>query len=401
VPGRIAAYVDTVTKSSPYQPATIRILSLKRTGLQTPAWLHERAQVVLQPITPPGETNPDPIALNCDQEEGTLLCKMPGGLDYSRYKIWVDQAPYISRPGLWADTDISQLPDHLWHQQPYAAGRWQDIHEICTPDTHDCLKQTWTDWVASLELKNLAKEHPAYCIKEFEELPKVLSQQLAGVRRESQKSEIDLSFLNTGNKLLQQTPQQPYSIVKDSEKTCKSPIIKIEPTTSGILVRIPFAALSAIPEDLHLVRLGECDDSKEFCRVTLPDLRSSLLPGPVEIADLKQGTYRLTGDHLRAVDRVLLDGPAKTPAYAARVGFNNVDFTIPNNASKLTPGTYNVFLVIGTTTVPAERKTADGKSEQVSVTIEPRKEPGAKVKPPPDKTQDSKAVAAPVDTKKK
>jgi hypothetical protein len=427
--GRIAVYVDSVSPGQPNQPTTVRIVSERRAGLSNPPWLHERAQVVLQPLTGPDAPTPDPFALDCDQEEGTLLCKMPRNLADAKdqilnYKVWLDQPPYQHRPGLWADSNIpkpAESPE--WKAQIYPWGGWHDISETCPAI---CPKdETWTNWTASVFLHIPAQpdqpyaapgmpradierhdasdgrrrwEHgggeqplrvappkpPHYCIEELQDLPELFTEAMNALSQDH--SVVATDYLKAGKNLAASKPQPKYAAItedKSSKAVCESHLIKVTTTPSGITLQIPFLLLSVIPDNLHLKAIPEdnCDESKDFCRITLPDLHTQLLPGTVELVPLQPNTYRLTGDiltgdRLRAVDHIILEDPdSNRTAYPARAGYNNVDFTVP---SKLAAGSYNVFLAIGTTTVPAQRLTNE-KLEQVHINIGP----GTAASPPP------------------
>ena len=434
--GRIAVFVDSVTPGQPNQPKTIRIVSERRAGLSNPPWLHERAQVVLQPLTGPDSPTPDPLALDCDQEEGTLLCKMPKNLAGAKdqilnYKIWLDQPPYQHRPGLWADSNIPKPAESdAWKAQIYPWGGWHDISETCTSSCSST--ETWSDWTASVFLhiptqpkqptpiqpgqpsvapgvpKADLERHDAsdsmrgwehgggepplpvappkshYCIEEFQNLPEIFTKAIDALRQD--RSDWAKEYRKAGETLAASKHQDEYAAItedKNSTAKCKSDLIKVTTTPSGITLQIPFLLLSVIADNLHLKAIPQdnCDESKDFCRITLPDLHTQLLPGTVELVPLQPNTYRLTGDiltgdRLRAVDHIILEDPdSNRTAYPARAGYNNVDFTVP---SKLAAGSYNVFLAIGTTTVPAQRLTNE-KLEQVHINIGP----GTAASPPP------------------
>ena len=97
----------------------------------------------------------------------------------------------------------------------------------------------------------------------------------------------------------------------------------------------------------------------------MPNLRSGLIPGPLSLTCVSGGYCQLVGDHLRSVDKIRLDGADGAHLFTANVGYNNVDFRLNNGSKNLSPGQYNLFLIIGGIPVPAMQESDKKQLEQV------------------------------------
>jgi hypothetical protein len=131
----------------------------------------------------------------------------------------------------------------------------------------------------------------------------------------------------------------------------------------SITLTIPFTAFAAIPETLHLQK-ADCHSSTGCEPIPLPNLRSGLLPGPLSLTCVSGGYCQLVGDHLRSVDKIRLDGADGAHLFIANVGYNNVDFRL-KGSKNLSPGQYNLFLIIGGIPVPAMQENEKKQLEQV------------------------------------
>jgi hypothetical protein len=423
-PGRIHAYVDQLNSTKDL-PQRIRIISeTKREGRSSPVWLHEQAQVILVAKTnaEPNKGHSDHWALECDEDEGTLSCKIPATViaesycqisSLDRFKVWVDEPPYLERPGLWSDTDLVRDGD-AWKEEPYAKGEWTDVRELpcklCPPPSGAAATKAgkagkhrsatiWDRWTATIQLRNLTLSNPHtspptagkdYCIEELEEINSTLAefqQKLSNaIRLFSGKNRLDesdsatLGLLNKWSEKIQEArqPSEPLLAVQDFAQNkghacSKSPLrLTVDKNSHSLTLEIPFSVLPALPEHLHL--LGGTCPGPACDRITLPNLVSRLLPGAVRLTSNDNGHYHIEGEHLKAVDEIRLESPGQTiPISDIAIGFNSVDFFL--DPKKLTDkATYSVFAVISGLTVPLYQENAKKQLEQVSFTYEEPKD---------------------------
>jgi hypothetical protein len=130
-----------------------------------------------------------------------------------------------------------------------------------------------------------------------------------------------------------------------------------------------------------------------------------LLPGPVKFTDSGNGSYRLEGERLRAVDKVRLEREGDVILVDPRVGYNDVNFSLPaperkaiSDAEKQAADAakkagenpkpvgkkYSVFVMIKGVTLPVYQ--LNGKQlEQVTFTYPKSKEDDT-VKSKPDQS---------------
>lgn len=445
--GQIRAYIDEVDSNS--LPKSIRLVTeTPGTGRNRMVWLHEGAQIILEGKdgTPADPKDPAAWALKCDQESGSLSCRVPEAVrnyikNYGQLKVWIDQPPYFGRPGLWADSDLTESnpvnpqtasatppvgesasdvpspavpvikPVYAWTPQPYVVGDWSDVREVAGR----CLTK-WCRWEARIKLKNTNQIR--------EEDPKAAN--AAGVDPESKASRGGLreakansvlcipelteasvkSHLEnwlkvvapTLNYSLGQFSVDPLSrtamveegrvIVRELKEQIKdNDFVQVKVKTNGevttLSLSMPFSTLPALTELLHV---GRCDDNGEPIEtkqtVSLPDLYSKVLPGKVLITSLGTGgtAYHIQGDHLRSVGRIRLEGQGKAIVPKISIGFNSVDIFFK---TPLKAGTYNVFAIIGGMTVPLQTEDADKKVQSATIVVP---DPKDAEKPQPQNT---------------
>lgn len=351
--GRIRAYVDQLSQSGDY-PTKIRLVSeTRRDNRARPVWLHEQAQVVLETE---GKITPH-WALQCYSDEGTLSCDMPASEAYvnlakdarTLFKVWVDQPPYNERPGLWADSDVKRVSGQ-WTQDAYASSDWSDVHEICS--TRDCTRTLWDAWVAKIKVRNLSGKN--FCVVGLPDADS-LGQRERNLRSENNVPKAQATEeLKTIRSLLSSSVQS-VGIVNDAVRNvdnCPHTPVAVRRSGDYLSLEIPFELLPYLTDSLTLDR-RDCQVDSDACRnITLPEIRSHLLPGFLVLTDLKNRDYRLEGDHLKAVRKVRLQRPGEIPHdYPVTVGINNIDFSI---SPSLPAGTYDVFLLLNELPIPAE-----------------------------------------------
>src|SRR6266704_1759268 len=82
---------------------------------------------------------------------------------------------------------------------------------------------------------------------------------------------------------------------------CPKIAVTVKKTGDYLSFIIPFDRFPYVLDRITLER-HDCDRAGPDCDdLLLPDLRSRLAPAPVILKDLKQGDYRLEGEHLQAV----------------------------------------------------------------------------------------------------
>src|SRR5262249_3191274 len=104
--------------------------------------------------------------LRCAQERGTLLCNIPDAasdLKLSVMKIWLDQPPYLGRPGMRSDADVA-FKFGVETPSPFVVGDWRDIESETQCKDNQC---KWNSWKARIEVKLL--EPDTFCVREFKE----------------------------------------------------------------------------------------------------------------------------------------------------------------------------------------------------------------------------------------
>lgn len=406
-PGRIKAYVDQLSPGSDY-PTKIHLVSEKLQDQTKPVWLHELAQVVLET-----EGNNGPHwALQCYSDEGTLSCDMPASDAYINlaknaneiFKVWIDQPPYYDRPGLWADTDIKRVSGS-WTQDAYALANWSDVHEICSAG--NCGPGLWDAWVAKIRVKNLTGKR--YCVvglpdsNTLRQREQNLKSENYALRAQSTKE------LETIRNLQSSSTQSP-GIVNGAVgmvDNCPHAPVKVAPAGEYLSLEIPFDVFPYLTDSVTLER-RDCQPSSEACKsITLPEIRSHLLPGPVVVSNLNRD-YRLQGNHLKAVQKVRLVRAGELPHdFPDTVGINNVDFSV---SPSVPAGSYDVFLLLNEIPVPAVYEDNDKKLQHLVLSVSPPKpvgkRPTGKKKIPnasPPGTNDkadSKSKSKPADTHK-
>lgn len=368
--------------------------------------------------------------LKCDEVEGSLSCIVPYTRISDKYqsfptkfKVWVDEPPYYGRPGLWSDSDLEGTGSpKQWHEQAYAATDWSDIREVACPD---CAGKP-DHWQASIRLENADKLTPSQapsapassqkagettseqrsnaqnahgqgrnaqnahgraiakdddCEKPLEpeaglclqEAPDI-HRQLCGLSRKFKTAKdvpVHWQGLVPDEVSKQQATNQNTDAINDLKKPEKQQIKATFSEGNRLLtLEVPFAALPAMTVPLHVRNhcypgTGAADNAE----LSLPALAGKLEPGPVKLTDLKNGTYRLEGERLRAVDKVRLEGNGKVIITDAITGFNNVDFSPLFNNKPLDPGNYSVFVQIKTMTVPIQQEADDHKLHQLLITV--------------------------------
>lgn len=360
--GRIKVYVDSMDSNKEY-PTQLRINSETHyQGRSSPIWLHDQAQVVL---VPEGTEDDSKFwALKCYGDHGTLSCRIPapdirGVYKHNfptRFKVWVDEPPYSGRPGLWADDDLIQTGTSdgpKWDAQPYPAGEWGNVREVLSADG------TPDHWEARIRLRNLS---PAgKFVPELQDSRKKLGDLVKG-----RPARIDTGKLSLASIPAAQAQSDAWK--SDALKLSQKPEpIGIEFGPDSLTLTIPFPALPLLAQTLHVDNTPAKGPAVEL--FTLPELLPKLLPGPVKITNLKDGGYRLEGEHLRAVQQVRLEKiGGKAVLYNVTPGLNNVDFFLTADELKEN-ASYNVFVVIGTMTVPVMQEGDDKKLHQVRVPI--------------------------------
>jgi hypothetical protein len=341
----IGAYVEAYL-GPPENKSIIRIVSKTRSEDRLVP-LHSQAQIVVETT---GKNAVD-WALDCDEEDGTMLCVLPkkaletnGG---APLKIWVDQAPYFEKGGLWASATV-KYPTLIEH---YAFSDWSAVQEICT-STPECKDRLWNAWVATIHVKTYDVQ---YCVDTRQFAEGILQQ--TGKKGRG-KATLPMQYSFGGNGVQTECGKSPIqaTITRDQNDTVK--------------LLIPFKYFSALPDELNLITAGCFDRKNGSCQppITLPSLRASLLPGNVKYTDLGNDSYRLEGDRLRAVSAVKLEGAGRAIPVDSWVGYNNVDFALPAGKKKLKAGKYAVLLEIGGTTVPA--RTLDEKKSVQPIMID-------------------------------
>lgn len=406
--GRIKAYVDQLSPGGDY-PTKIRLISeTLRDNRSRPVWLHQQAQVVLEV-----EGNNAPHwALQCYSDEGTVSCGMPMSDDYielARYantvfKVWVDQPPYYGRPGLWADSDIKRASG-TWTQDAYALTDWSDVHEICSAG--NCSRALWDAWMAKIRVRNL--EGKSFCVVGLPDADSFRrkEQNLRGQNAAKLQTSRELETIRN---LLSSSTQTP-GIVNGgagSVDNCPHAPVNVATAEDYLSLTIPFDVLPYLTDSLTLER-RDCQAGPESCKsITLPEIRSHLLPGPVVLSNVNDRDYRLQGEHLKAVQKVRLLRPGEPPHdFLDAVGINNVDFSL---SPSVPAGTYDVFLLLNDLPVPAVYQD-DHKQLQPLVLNVPQARPAEKISaskkkspnpspPAASDKSDSNAKATPPDTHK-
>jgi len=368
--GRIKVHVDNIENG---RPSLLRINSETHVaGRNDMVWLHEHAQVVLvaKSGTPKNKDSQSAWALNCDGEQGSLLCKVPLediNDNYSvfpvAFKVWVDEPPYFGRPGLWADDDIFPELNASWKREPYPIGDWTGVREIAGT----CGEGHWCNWAATIKLKNLvevkANEHR--CVPELE--PGKLKSDLLEVLKHSLQSH-DI-FDTTGYKSDNQTKQRAASRRKQFVFQTKDLPLVMKPrfsesgASTTLSLTVPFVYLPVLTQQLTV---AVCDSTGQISNpVSLPDLYPKFLPGTVIKTHVGSGSFVLQGNHLQAVDTIRLEGGGQVAIVNANPGFNTTTFFI----GKLDPGDYVVSAIIGLMTVPLEEAGADNKPKPLTINI--------------------------------
>lgn len=367
-PGPIRVYVDSVDQQNPPRwPIRLRINSETHLqGRSSPVWLHDHAQVVLQPENTPDDTKG--WALNCFGEQGTLSCSVPAaeiaakyGNFPDRFKIWVDEPPYFGRPGLWADYDVIKDQNTQWAAQAYPAGDWKEVREVYS------MSGAADHWEATIQLRNLPAGTNA--VRELRDHGK---QQLQTLLATMPVSLVGNKNIATADAQLSNGQRTSWRSAVDTLSKQASPI-NYSFGRDSLSVRIPFTALPLMAQRLHVENTPPptaavpAPTPQEL--FALPDLLSKLLPGTVTVNDLGNGGYRMEGDHLQAVELVRLESGDTAIVRPASVSLNNLYFNVNFAGTGLQPNaSYNVFFVIGNMTIPAMQiGPNDNKLHQVVV----------------------------------
>jgi hypothetical protein len=356
-------------------PRPIRLRINSETHLQgrsSPVWLHDHAQVILQPENTSDDTKGWP--LYCFGEQGTLSCSVPAaeiagkysGNFPDRFKVWLDEAPYFGRPGLWADYDVIKDQNANWAAQAYPAGDWKEVREVYS------MSGTADHWEATIQLRNIPGGTNA--VRELRDYGK---QQLQTLLATVQANPAGNKTLASADAQLATTQRAGWRSAANALSTQAKPI-DYSFSRDSLTLRIPFAALPLMAQRLHVENTPPSPPGAPASApqelFTLPDLLSKLLPGTVTVNDLGGG-YRLEGEHLQAVELVRLESGDTAIIRPASVSLNSLYFNVNSAGAGLQQNaSYNVFLVIGNMTIPAMQiDPGDNKLHQVVVPIPAKK----------------------------
>jgi hypothetical protein len=353
-PGRFSVYIQTVTPGNGrLQGLDLRLVSYATVrNTRRPIYLHDQAQVVLEAKTKDGEprfalpfevsydlaTRDQALqlmpnwAMECGQDRGALVCSAPlremrafcGAAQtkedalalkknqpdkvtkqtapndlscLTNFKIWLDQAPYYGRPGMWGDADlkvgssVSPLETlQLANEDVITRGRFE-IREEKLDATQPSLGYAW---VITLELIN-PQGH--YEIPEFADMREKLTARLsAGLAHQS-------ATVKDPNQQAGNIVEKYFKAAEDhcaANGASDSPF-EVITTSQGICIVVPYAFFSAVPQTIHLQRPGNL-----VSRIELPGLRDQLVPHDLTLVPLGKNVFQLQGDNVRAVDQILL-----------------------------------------------------------------------------------------------
>ncbi|HEU4414705.1 MAG TPA: hypothetical protein VFT65_07965 [Candidatus Angelobacter sp.] len=420
-PGPFRVFIQKVTRDATdkLQDLELRLVSYAttRTG-HKPIYLHDQAQVVLEAdvidhkdrYRVPVSVNPALAsrdqalllrpnwAMVCRQDRGALVCAVPidemrsfchaaqsaddalgkntgqqqtapETLDcLSNFKIWLDQAPYYGRAGLWGDADLdlskkgaagaahsSSQPagrngrpsaqatppsgsDQLRYQPVLLKTAQQQNTTVPTKSPKrqfglEALKESdedflwrgnyeirerrhpgsdFLEWLVQLEILDSASV-PGYTMQEFGDLAGNITERSFVAGHPAQARAANRQAMAANDEKTRNLLQKYFS---DPGKECSKsgdPQSAFHVCTERrkISFTVPFALFSFLPETLHLQRASDPDSILE-----LPGLSDQIVPHNLKIVKLNDKTFQFQGAHLKAVNGVQLVAPGKPVAPA-------------------------------------------------------------------------------------
>ena len=267
----------------------------------------------------------------------TLLAQVAADTDFSclsHFKVWVDQAPYYGRPGMWGDQDVNDSGTLNANLNPELIPRGN--YHISEEKVNITSPVAEYMWVANLDLVNFDK-NATYCIPEFAGSADAPARKVSEAAAARKWSGEQLSFW----------PQHLES-VKSQMQPCEDPTTPqrsaflVKTTSHGISIEVPFAFFPQLPDSLHLKIAGSADPPVE-----IPSLREQLIPHDVRIIDLGNKKYQFQAEHMRAVHSVYVT--SKKDGTSKFITIQSTSYsTLEVDASSLTDGvSYTVQLGIG------------------------------------------------------
>jgi hypothetical protein len=377
--------------------ADLRIVSHAHVG-RRPIYLNDQAQVVIEAdadkeryILPsssdtrlPAERRAVPLqanwAMDCRQDRGALICPIPlsafrqfcaaktskkeaaalatdlksdapfGCL--SDFKVWVDQAPYYGRLGLWGDQNLKDEavlgPDLKKDLIPRGSYRVKEEKVNAGSPIAEYM------WIAELDLINF-DPNSDYCIPE-------LAGTAVGPRNTLATAAKTKNRTRDWTAAQLQFWTQEFKDVSSKPNTCaeaNDSAFLLDKTPYGIRIQVPFAHFLELPESLHLERIPKAEKGKQQPEanavpvsspvepIELPSLRDQLIPGDVKIIDLGQKKYQFQGEHMRAVHSVYVTNKKDRKSTFIPIQSNSYN-ALEVDASSLDDGAnYTIQLGIG------------------------------------------------------
>jgi hypothetical protein len=370
-PGRFDVAIQKVADKGGLKSLQLRLISRATTGPNfRPIYLHDHAQVILEAyandgrdrwVLPKGVRNQEgageqaiPMipnwALDCRQDRGALVCSVPleelrdfcaapvkeeagllkrpdsnqrNLLCLGNYKVWLDQAPYFGRAGLWGDSDLKLPGDTLETlKSTDAALIARGGYEVREERRAEGPSPEY-QWIARLETLEAAAN--AYEIPEFADILLAIGTRLKNANAPRAAAD------------------QAANELKESFGACKpgsqDPAFTVVSDNKGICFAVPFRLFSFLPEKLHLQRKGD-----PASQIEIPNLRQQLIPQTLKIM-ASERVIQFQGERLHAVNGVrLVSGDTKLEPKILSRSINVLEV----DAAQLQAGTtYYVQLGIG------------------------------------------------------